>query len=314
MKTKSFQPSIPMIIAIGILGPLDAEANCDHRTYYFVGTVSVNWGTVANWRTDGCSGSTTPSSLPTSANDAVICTLCEVDISTAQCRNLTVQAGIGWLKILTGKKLTVSGAVDADDEIIIEGTGTLDIDACGCSDIASGVRISLESNNSTLEFSASHFVQGSGAIDGLADGAKIRIDSGVTLVSEVDITGNLKITGAGNFINAGRVQADNAGTLEIDVTGHVDDLANNGAVTDQAGGANYRWAVVDSASANLLFDAEPGALAGHFFVELGDLRAGDDAGGGDDVDVLTTGDLLMVSGDIITGAADSFCFSRGCPD
>ena len=191
------------------------------------------------------------------------------------------------------------------------GTGsTLTVKGCGRSQISTlntGAKILLRESTSELKFvEKDHIVIGSGAIEGSNAAAAVKIaDPGKVLLSKVDITGFLILTGSGDFINAGTVEANAAGTLEVDVSGSIVDLANGGPVSS----SNFRWGVTHAGGV-LLFDAEPGGLSGHFYVAAGDLQAG---AGTDDIDVATTGDLLMLGGEIITGVNDSFCFSQGCP-
>ena len=145
-----------------------------------------------------------------------------------------------------------------------------------------------------------HTVTGSGEIDGQSNSAHIRIASGKTLTSNVDITGRLTVSGAGTFINDGAVIAnDPNGTIEMATT-TIDDTAGAG-----------RWQVTLSSTARLLFSVEPAALAGDFTVSNGTLRAGiDPAAPGDDIDVDTTGCLTHTGGKIFAGVNDSFSF---CP-
>lgn len=224
------------------------------------------------------------------------------DVVYATSAKLTADLSVGSFTLNAGVMLKL------DDNA---GTGfTLTVKGCGRSQISTlntRAKILLRESGSELKFvEKDHIVIGSGAIEGSNGAAKVKAAAvGKVLLSKVDITGFLILTGSGDFINAGTVEANAAGTLEIDVSGNIDDLVSPAGDID----ATFRWGVTHAGGV-LLFDAEPSALSGHFYVADGDLQAG---AGTDDIDVATTGDLLMVGGKIITGVNDSFCFSQGCP-
>ena len=129
---------------------------------------------------------------------AFICTVpaayaeCDLVVPTSTTTTLTESQtvdcfkikGNGTLEIATSVTLTVDGAGDAPHTT---------------SSISSSGTLILEGSGSTLAFTNNnHFVVSGGTIDGQSNSAQISIASGVTLLSEVDITGNLKITGAGD--------------------------------------------------------------------------------------------------------------------
>ncbi len=162
----------------------------------------------------------------------------------------------------------------------------------------------LKGNASLLAFTTnSHTVTGTGKIVGQSNSAQIVID-GVTLTSEIDITGRLHMkdgVATGTFQNDGCVTANAPnGALNIEVTG----------IDDTAGAC---WRVIATGAA-LRFVVEPAFLDGDFTITGGALIAGTDAGAGlDDIDVCTSGDLTHSGGQIVAGNNDSFCFNCTCP-
>lgn len=244
------------------------------------------WNTSANWD---------PTGVPVACDDVTIAADCFLNVD-ASVGSVTVSDGINFTfdddNVPTGHVLTVTGCGSQQFSTLSNATSI----------------IHLDESASAIKFTTNdHVMLGLGSIAGTNNAAQIDINAaGIDLRSEVDIKGFLIITGAGNFINAGSVEANAAGTLEINETlGNVDDLANSSVVSS----SSFRWAVTH-ASAVLLFDVEPGCLSGHFFVETGDLRVG---AGADNLDVLTCGDLLMVGGRIIAGLNDSFSFGVDKP-
>lgn len=146
-----------------------------------------------------------------------------------------------------------------------------------------------------------HTITGSGKIKGESDLAGIEIASRVTLINQGRITGYLRITGPGRFLNEGSVTADGWGTLDIDVSGGVDD------------NVRARWEVI-APDASLRFLEQPGCLEGNFTVTAGTLSAGSGVGD-DDIDVVTTGRLTQTGGSVVAGVDDSFTFNAPrCPE
>ncbi len=217
-------------------------------------------------------------------------------------------------------RLEISGTVTTDCVhvntngcIIIEAGGTLILTDQGCISIVDGCII-LEGSGSELRFTThSHTVDGSGVIKGEHDSALISIASGITVtcsLNTVGITGHLEIVGDGSFVNEGKVYANSAGgTLEISVAS-VADTDNGGTVS----GINFRWGVNASGGKLLFSNCDETSLVGDFYVHDGTLQVGEDpGGGGDDIDVCTTGDILFNGGSITAGVDDSLRFSGTCP-
>lgn len=220
--------------------------------------------------------------------------------------------------IPTGKTATIRNE-DADavaDTFTIQGTGVIDIEASrkltvdgSASSVAGSLNL-LGSGSELAFITANHAVSGAGKIDGQQELAVISIAGGITLTLTAIIEGKLDITGAGNFTNRGRVIADIAGILDIQVTGAIDDSANTGACSS----SNNRWAVTVSGATLLFSGADPSDMEGYFWVSDGTLQAGDDFAPGDAVNVCTVGHLCQIGGVILAGVDDSFKFDvASCP-
>ncbi len=207
----------------------------------------------------------------------------------------------------SGETFLISGGTVTADCIQVETGGTLEILASSTLILTGPDRscvdgeVLLKGSGSILRFTTNHHtVSCSGKIKGESDTAEIVIDN-VTLTGDVKITGRLRITGAGDFTNEGSVTADRTnGTLDVQVTGTIAD------------GSGASWEVA-AAGAMLRFVEEPASLQGDFTVSDGTLRAGDDVAPGDDIDVVTTGNLTHTGGKIIAGVDDSFTFNGTRP-
>lgn len=213
---------------------------------------------------------------------------CNIRVGEGQTMNINGSLTANCVSIETGGKLVLEG----NAKLTLTGPESTTVDGT----------VILEGSASTLSFTSNdHKVTGSGKIKGKSDLAEIQIASGVTLTSDVKITGHLRIIGAGGFINDGCVTADAPnGTLDIRVTGTINDRF----------GACWR---VTETNAMLRFLEEPACLKGDFTVSDGALRAGDDVAPGDDIDVTTEGGLTHTGGKIIAGVNDSFAFNATCP-
>lgn len=214
--------------------------------------------------------------------------------------------------IANEKEILITGSVTADciqvettGKLRIEGAGKLTLIGPGMSKVDGKVLMTSDpEHHPELAFAANdHEVTGNGKITGFDDSVQITIASGVKLTSGVKITGNLQISGAGDFTNEGCVTTGpDAGKIDILVTGTIDDEV----------GACWEVKWVDTV---LRFREEPACLKGDFKITSGELRAGVDQDPlGDDIDVITTGNLQQTGGKIIAGVNDSFKFGAAiCP-
>lgn len=283
-------------LGYGIIDPTPANA-ADKYAHN-----SGDWSGDNIWYTEPCDEEPgEDAGEPSASEDATICP----DVVVTVCNAL----GVAKTVTLEGpSNPTGSTRIDIDpeaaDATLTLGSGESPL----TSTLNSNTKIRLRahaSNIATLRFVAANHtvarVNGSGDIVGYDDDARIVID-GVALTSQVNIKGCLDImdgTSAGSFINQGSVIANASGTLDIAVT-TIDDTAGSG-----------RWRVRIWSTAVLRFLEEPDCLDGDFVVSTGTLRAGGD--GGDDIDVVTTGDLTQTGGQIEAGVDDSFCFKCSCP-
>ena len=205
------------IAALGLLtaGPASAD------TFTWNGSVTSGWQTPGNWDLDN-------GSYPQSGDIAIIPNVATndpvIDVRDEVVTELRIQRG--GLLTITGKKLTLDGAVTHD----INGD------------------LVLSNSSSKLEFSTNDgTVDGGGAIIGQDNSAEIRIADNKTLTNEMVIRGKLTILDAGStgtFLNGstGTVNADAAGVLELD---------NSLSLQDECG-ADWK---ATHASATLLFEA-----------------------------------------------------------
>ncbi len=145
---------------------------------------------------------------------------------------LTV-TGAGGLTIVSGGYLLVDGANGA---VVLTGGGTHTIDG----------RLWLEGSRATLSITTTSGVllTGDGHIDGQTESSDIYIaavDAGVELTSDIKIGGILDIEGPGDFTNDGHVKANRAGTLDIVLTGTLDDTSGSDRWEVDTSGAKLRF-------------------------------------------------------------------------
>lgn len=158
--------------------------------------------------------------------------------------------------IPTGLVCDVSSATAVADQLRVEGTGDLNINASSkltldegtspaCELVASGSEVILQGSAAELAFitDSAQSVSGSGKFVGQHAAAKVSIGSGVTLTNSAIIEGTLLIDGAGSFTNNGRVEANNVDdALVVQVTGTVDDSAGINRWIASAGGVTLQFA------------------------------------------------------------------------
>jgi len=190
-----------------------------------------------------------------------------------------------------GYKLTVTGAdgltIDAGGKLFINNSSGAVVLTGGGTSTVDG-RIYLQVSGSELEIDeASHTLEGSGRIIGEHNGARITIQCGRTLTSEITIEGALEIRrgtaitpdalGRGTFVNNGLVHA-NHGNVNDDTL----KLAS-GTIDDSSGAT--RWQV-SHADAVLWFNVNATGLDGDVTIDAGTLDIDEN------VDI-TPGDLYM---------------------
>ena len=156
--------------------------------------------------------------------------------------------------------------------------------------------IILATQSSTLRIAGvDHSLVGDGDIQGLDDGASIRIEDGLTLTSEITIQDQLRITepigGAVDttFVNNGAVRANNCplcpgGTIEISV--------------DSLGAPTGDWEVSLNQNNVLWFRIGSISMSGNFTLSSGRLDI--------DANVATSGNLTFTAGKIDVAANKTF--------
>ncbi|MCH7703004.1 MAG: hypothetical protein IID37_15080 [Planctomycetes bacterium] len=194
------------------------------------GLGGLNWDSNAAC-TDGNPG------VPTAADRAIIQSgkTCNVDVTTAAADSLNVESG-ATLNIQAGKKLTID-------------------DTAGSSTTIAGT-LNLQGASSELAFiDNSQTIDGAGKIVGQHNAAKITVALSTTLTSDSTIEGNLQITGLGDFVNTGTVQASVAGILAITAKSIEDDSTALWKISGSSG-AILKINVSDPTSAVLDGDFE----------------------------------------------------------
>jgi hypothetical protein len=242
--------ALAMFIVVG-------TANAADR--YFRGTTDQDWNETGNWSSTSCTGAT-GASLPGDSDYAVICdgVTCNLDMDD-KVGTLDVQ-GAGVLNTGTyDLEISAAGGLQLSNALAVINIGSSGVILC--SEESTGTthsidgQVYLEASSSLLQFTADsgtgHTITGDGAIVGEDGSAQIEIASAAkTLTSGVAIEGQLQISGVGNFTNAGTVEANAAGTVDIAITGELDD-------TD---GAN-RWKA-SSENAILKFNSSITSIGG----------------------------------------------------
>jgi hypothetical protein len=200
-------------------------------TKYFHGTASQYWNNEDNWSDTSCSDASTDG-VPGDSDYAIICdgVTCDLDTND-QVGKLDVQ-GAGVFN--TGANtLTISqaGGLILSDALAVINIGSGSI---ACTADSTGTPHSIDGNvyltgsSSVLQFNTNDAkITGDGAIVGEDDDAKLEIyTDDKELESGVVIQGQLKIYGDGDFTNQGTVEANAAGTLDIAITGELDDTGD----------------------------------------------------------------------------------------
>ncbi len=206
MKPRTLLTTAALIAAALFILDVPA-ANAGTQTWNFSGS---NWNNAANWdASDGAS----EAAVPTSADLAVLPTNSStpytvyMDANPGQCISLNIHV---------------------DATLSINDDKTLEVYGDNVTSYVDGF-ILLPYDVSELDFKGTHIVSYTGTrgtIDGDHNDAQITIAEDEMLTSQVNITGSLAITGAGNFTNAWLVGADNASeTLSLEITGTLDDTA-----------------------------------------------------------------------------------------
>jgi hypothetical protein len=312
-----------LVAAVAFLGYaiLNATPANAATTYTWVGggngCTATAWSCNNNWNpSTGYPGSASGDSaiVPDTVNDPVL----DVDLTGTSSAPYEIQS----LQIQQDAEVYTSAhtmRIAAEDGLWVKSGAVFHVEASGQVTISGGGddhwidgQMRLIGSGSKLNITTTSLVVLShsgtaGSIVGQDPDAEISIaavDGSVELESEIEISGQLKITGAGDFLNDGKVIANAAsGTLDFRLTGTIDDVGGDGV-------NNERWQVTAS-EATLQFLNTPAAMEGRFFVSDGTLRAGEDPEpDGDEVDVVTAGHLRHTGGVIVAGEDDSFTFNN----
>ncbi|UCC28865.1 MAG: hypothetical protein JSU86_11760 [Phycisphaerales bacterium] len=276
-----------------------------------------DWSGANVWYSDDCESTPTNGvTKPTSADHAYICgvTVTVEDFDEAA-QQVTVKSS-GMIEI------------DPDDNSRTLTLGSGEAEALSTLESTAGIRLKDDmdgTNVAKLTFATvDHRFRGLGRIVGEDVLAQVDIPSLLTMTIDVDseesptgwvsIEGRLKIMGSGTFDNQRQVHANADGTLDMLLTGMIQDTAITGDVSS----TNHRWGVSSHTDATLRFnnldllcnaDKE---LLGAFYVGAGTLRIGSE--GTDDIEIEVTDRLLLeTSGKVEAGPDDSIAFNVTCP-
>lgn len=307
-----------LVAAVACLGYaiLNATpANAEDMYFYPTGA-SADWESDDSWYTSGCNQTTYAGdgNYPDSTETVRICAGKTVGVTTS-----TPEAKTVYLETSGDNKAYIEIDPNARDATLTLGGGETEAE----STLSSGTKITLKDDTdgtyvAELTFATvDHRFRGLGSIVGEDELAQIDIPGSRTMTIDVDddesptgwvsIVGMLQIMGSGTFVNEGQVHANANGTLDMAVTGDINDTAEGAEQPD-------RWQVTTHSNAVLRFRTEPSGqtqldLSGSFTVSDGTLRPGCDCDGGDDIDVVTTGRLTQTGGTISAGVDDSFVFN-----
>lgn len=225
---------------------------------YFRGTDGsdpMDWNDTDNWSSVSCA-SGSGAAVPTANETVEICAN-----QVAEVRNTSAVAEA--FLVNSGARIDIEPSAGSAATLTV-GDGS----AARTSELLQSAELRLlptvSGNVATLTFHTSqdHTIQGAGTLDGRDDLAVISIPSNRKLtnsLSTVGITGNLEISGAGSFTNQGFVEANNSGTLELAMTGTLEDATGD------------HWKAT-AANAILKFDSAlvtistDGKLAGNFVI------------------------------------------------
>lgn len=272
MQAKRFLTTAALVVAAMLLVGGVPAANA--QDYFFRATSGNSWSTQANWY-DARTGGSQHVTLPGTTAYVEIVTGNDADIDTADREVARLDViSTATLDISAGRKLSLNGS----NAHTIDGTLSL-----------------LGSGTATLHFKTNSVtVDGSGSIDGQDNGAKIELATDIVLTSTTTIEGRLQVLPAEDatgtrFINNGAVDANDAGTLQLNV--HYLD-------TSAPAGPSGTWRVGTNSSAILQFSVGSILMSGAFTVSDGKL----------DVDqaVTTTANLTFDGGIIDVAASTAY--------
>jgi len=265
-----------ILTTAAVFAALFFVASANAATYYFTDHDSdQDWHNSNNWFTDCLE--TSAGSIPGTNDRAVICpgAICDLTASD-EVESIEVD---GTLNIQPGTTLTLNNGSSSDS--VVDGTVALE---------ASGTygKLALKTAN--------HTFTGSGTIAGGNVGCQITLDTNnQVLTNSVTISGALAITKSGSptgtsFVNSGKVRANTAGTLDIQV--------------ESSGSGEWR---AEATNAILQFQVSPSSLAGPFYLSYGKLKV---LSG---IEVSTTGDLATFDYGAtieLAGSSASFAFNQ----
>lgn len=313
-----------LILSAGIVGMIAGTAGAQCTWQGDDVNNPTSWNDPDNW---SCGH------VPTSSDDVVIPPLPGINPSypivdvTGTIQSLDVQEGT--VQFTGGHDLTVTGALNVEDggtidinsggsKLVVSGANSMDVDSGGAIEVSIGTAqleltadssgtghildgsIALSVSGAILNISTNSVkFTGSGQLLGEDAGAQIQIASGKTLTnamndaSGVGLGGVMQITGAGTFVNQGRVTgqiviASSAFTNQGRVEADGGTLEVSSTTISDTSGAN-RWVVAGTTSSRLLFSTSAATLAGNFVLEKElELATG--------IDVYTCGQLTYNSG------------------
>jgi hypothetical protein len=279
-------------------GDIDNEPTVDSTVS--VGTITISSGrtlTISNPLTVGTFTINSGSTVSGTSSLTINTTLTMGDDLTIGTFTMGSSAsgttGANTLTVNDSSGFTISsgGLLNVDDAGLVDlaGGGTHTINGTAANN---GLRLSIA--NSRLRISSSATLSGTGYIEGQHDSALIELAADVAFTSAITIEGNLQIvpvqyaTGT-RFINNGFVDANNAGTLELNV--HYLDTAT-------PTGPSGSWRVGDSGSAFLKFSVGSTLMSGTFTVSNGMLDI--------DQNITTSGNLTFTGGTISVAPGVTF--------
>ncbi len=303
-----------LLAAVAFLGYAIIDGKAANAATRYYHSNADAWATARAWDDADCAGSGSDG-VPAGGDSIVICAGKTVTMTVAHSApTLHIEQNSVFITAAKVVTVTGSGGLDIDPaateqdapgllrvsasggEVKLSGGGSHPIDGEIRVEVGNA-RLHIITSDATLSSSASP----SGLVNGQNDAAEIKIDN-VTLTSAIEMHGRMRFVdgaSAGSFINQGKVIANAAnGTLDYQITGTIDDTSGSG-----------RWQVTAS-GAFLRFLEEPAAMEGSFTVSNGMLQAGDDVAPGDDIDVVTAGDLSHTGGKIKALVGDSFTFNE----